>query len=214
MVFTELREQLSEHGLSAFDIQLPGEPNDVAPLEGALRVRPDATGFVLETVDYGRGYRLGAAHSETEAAELTLRYVTQVLPPERAITRGEIDDLVAPIAHHYFDVRDRASAAGEAGIVIDLPAGLPLDRFGALDGVHLFPIDTPFELRSLPPHVLRPESDLHRFVTSAPLRVGAVITPPWFGRPGGGLRFTIQEPQTGIRDVVARGDLERVQLVD
>jgi hypothetical protein len=42
------------------------------------------------------------------------------------------------------------------------------------------------------------------------VRVRAVITPPWFGRPGGGLRFTLQEPRVGIRDLVAAGVLERI----
>ena len=212
-MFAHIRCQLDELGLSVFDIQLPGEPNDVAPLEGALRLRTDASGFALETVDYGRGYLLGSAKTDAAAADLVLSYVSRPLPLERPITRAQLDDLVAPIAHHYFDLRDRATAAGDSGVVIDLPAGLPIDRLGALDGVHLYPIDTPFELRSLPPHVLRPESDVHRFVTATTVRVAAAITAPWFGRPGGGLRFTLQEPQTGIRDLVVRGSLERVRLL-
>lgn len=211
-MFPGLREQLSSFGLTPFDVQLAGEPDDVAPLEGALRLRPDASGFVLETVDYGTGFRLGTSNSEEGAAELILGYIARQMPPERRMSRDEVDALVAPIAHHYFDLRDRATAAGDAGIVIDLPRGIPVDRLGALDGVHLYPIDTPFELRSLPPHVIRPENDLRQFVTATTVRVAAVITPPWFGRPGGGLRFTLQEPLTGIRDLVVRGSLERVRV--
>ena len=54
-----LRAALRPLGLTPFDIQLPDEDTAVAPLEGALRVRADDPGFVLETVDYGRAYRPG-----------------------------------------------------------------------------------------------------------------------------------------------------------
>jgi hypothetical protein len=98
--------------------------------------------------------------------------------------------------------------------VIDLPAELPIDRIGALDGVHTYPIDTPFEFRSLPPTALRPENDVHQFLTTADVRVRAAITPPWFGRPGGGIRFTLQEPGAGVRDLVVSGQLQRIQIVE
>ena len=99
-------------------------------------------------------------------------------------------------------------------IVIDLPPDLPIDRIGALDGVHTYPIDTPFEFRSLPPTALRPENDVHKFLTAADVRVRARITPPWFGRPGGGIRFTLQQPETGIRDLVVLGLLQRIRVIE
>jgi hypothetical protein len=122
--------------------------------------------------------------------------------------------LVGRVALHYFDLRDRARAAGPRGIVLDLPPDLPVDRVGALDGVHTYPIDTPLEFRSLPPSVLRPENDAHKFVTTTAIRVGAAITPPWFGRPGGGIRFTLQKPETGIRDLVVAGALQRISVLN
>ena len=42
--------------------------------------------------------------------------------------------------------------------------------------------------------------------------VRASIVAPWFGRPGGGLRFTIADDFTGIRDLVAAGRLRRIEL--
>ena len=57
-------------------------------------------------------------------------------------------------------LRAELDAAGPDGIVIDLPPELPIDRIGALDGVHTYPIDTPLEFRSLPPTSLRPENDV------------------------------------------------------
>jgi hypothetical protein len=213
-VLNGLRAQLDALGLTPFDIQLTGEDSAVAPLEGALQVRADDAGYVLETVDYGQAFRLLTAESDSEITEAVIDYVSRPLPPVRVMSRHELDTIVGKIAVHYFDLRDRAREAGPEGIVIDLPSELPIDRIGALDGVHTYPIDTPFEFRSLPPTALRPENDVHRFLTAADVRVRAAITQPWFGRPGGGIRFTLQQPETGIRDLVVSGRLQRIQLVE
>lgn len=207
-----MREELEALGLAPFEITLPGEETAEAPLEGALQLRRDDGGFVLETVDYGTAYRLRRATSGPEAREITLEYVSRPLPPIRAMSRTELDTIVGRIAMHYVDLRDRARAASPGGIVIDLPPDLPVDRIGALDGVHTYPIDTPFEFRSLPPNSLRPENDVHKFLSTTTIRVRAAITPPWFGRPGGGIRFTLQQPETGIRDLVVAGVLQRIQV--
>jgi hypothetical protein len=211
-VLDGLRAELDGIGLTRFDIQLPGDDSAVAPLEGALRIRPEGTRFVLETVDYGEAYRLLSADSEAAIKEAAVGYVSRPLPPIRPMLRHELDTIVGKVALHYFDLRDRAREAGPHGIVIDLPPELPIDRIGALDGVHTYPIDTPFEFRSLPPTSLRPENDVHKFLTTTDVRVRALITPPWFGRPGGGLRFTLQQPETGLRDLVVSGRLQRLQL--
>jgi hypothetical protein len=213
-VLDGLRNELDALGLSRFDIQLPGEDSSVAALEGALRVRPSDAHFILETVDYGEAFRLGTAESEPEISDVVIDYVARPLPPVRAMPRQELDTIVGKIAMHYFDLRDRAREAGSQGIVIDLPPELPVDRIGALDGVHTYPIDTPFEFRSLPPTALRPENDVHKFLTAADVRVRAAITPPWFGRPGGGIRFTLQRPETGLRDLVVSGELQRIQIIE
>ena len=208
-----LRDVLRPLGLTPFDIQLPEEDSAVAPLEGALRVRADGPGWVLETVDYGRPYRLLTAGSEPEIADAVLGYVSRPLAPVRPLPRQEMDRYAARVAPHYADLQ-RQLGQEPRGFVIDLPLALPLDRIGALDGVHTYPMDTPFEHRSLPPSALRPENDVHKFLTTGQVRVLAAITPAWFGRPGGGIRFTLQEPETGLRDLVASGRLLRVQVVD
>lgn len=115
---------------------------------------------------------------------------------------------------HDIGLRDRAQAAGTRGILIDLPPGIPIDRIGALDGVHTYPINTPFEFRSPPPSTLRPENDVHKFLTTTDIRVGATITAPWFGRPGGGIRYTLLQPGVGLPDRVACGALERLMIVN
>ena len=183
-------------------------------LEGALRVRADGGRFVLETVDYGQAFRLLIVGAEPEITEAVIAYVSRPLPPVRVMPRLELDAIVDKLARHYADLRDRAGAAGPQGIVIDSPPEVPIDRIGALDGVHGYPINTPFEFRSLPPTALRPETELHRFITAADVRVRATITPPWFGRPGGGIRFTLQQPETGLRDLVVSGRLQRIQITE
>ena len=205
-----LRAALNELGLTPFDIRLPDEDPAVAPLEGALQVRADGGRFVLETVDYGRAYRLLGAGSEDEITEAVIGYVSRPLPPVRAMARPELDTLLGRVAGHYGKLLDDLRA--EQGFVVDLPPQLPLDRIGALDGVHIHPIGTPFEHRSLPPNALRPENDVHQFLTMATVRVWAAITPPWFGRPGGGIRFTLQQPETGLRDLVVSGRLQRIHV--
>jgi hypothetical protein len=206
-----LRAELDALGFSQHAVVLPGaDEGAVAPLEGALRLRPTDRGWLLETVDYGRGYVLGTAASEDEARALLLAYLSRPLPPVREVTSDELDGYAAAVSMHYFDLRDQVRDAGS--LVIDLPPQLPLDRVGALDGVQLYPLDTPVELRSLPPHALRPESGVHRFLTARPVRVAAELTPPWFGRPGGGLRFALQTPGTGIRDLVVGGALDRIRV--
>jgi hypothetical protein len=212
-VLDGLRDELDALGFTPFDIQVPGEDSAVAPLEGALRVRRDGSEFVLETIDYGEAFRLLTQKSEAEIKQAVIDYVSRPLPQVRGMSRDELDTIVGRVALHYFDLRDRAREAGPQGVVIDLPPELPIDRIGALDGVHTYPIDTPFEFRSLPPTALRPENDVHKFLTAADVRVRASITPPWFGRPGGGLRFTLQQPETGLRDLVASGRLQRIQII-
>jgi hypothetical protein len=210
VVLDGLRAALNELGLTQFDIRLPDENPPVAPLEGALQVHADGGRFILETVDYGQAFRLHDAGSEGEIKEAVVGYVSRPLPPVRAMARQELDTLRGRVAGHYATLQDDLRKAG--GFVIDLPPQLPLDRIGALDGVHTYPLGTPFEHRSLPPTALRPENDVHQFLTTAAVRVWAAITPPWFGRPGGGIRFTLQQPATGLRDLVVAGQLQRIHL--
>jgi hypothetical protein len=139
-----------------------------------------------------------------------LGYVSRPLPPSGTLTRQDVDRLTSAAAESWAELRDRASAAGS--IVLDLPPHLPLDRLGVLDGVHLFPYETPFEHRSLPPLAMTPQTRLHRFITTRPLRVAAVVALAWFGQPGGGLRLTLQAPGVGIRDLVVNGTLQRLEV--
>ena len=77
-MFEGLRDELAALGLTPFDISLSGEETAVAPLEGALRLRAADGPFVLETVDYGTGYRLLSATTESEARKMVLGYVASL----------------------------------------------------------------------------------------------------------------------------------------
>lgn len=208
---TDIRAVLDGHGLSLFDAVLPGD--EIPPLDGALHVEASTSGWALTTVDYGQHWMLGEAPTKKGAEQLLVDYVARPLGAVIKSTAAELDQTMSDDAAHYLEILDRAIAAGSPGIVIDLPPGIALDRMGALDGINLYPLGTPFEQRSLPPVIGHTEMDVHEFTTAGTVRVGVVVTPPWFGRPGGGLRFTIQEPRVGIRDLVVAGVLRRIRRV-
>ena len=130
--------------------------------------------------------------------------------PRRAPFRAaEYEALATAAAGHYAELRARLA---EGDLLITLPPELALDRIGALDGVLLFPAGTSVEARALPPTALVDGAELHRFVTAGDVLVRADLVQPWFGQPGGALRFTLAEDFRGVRDLVVAGALERVTL--
>lgn len=218
-MFEDLRHRLDERHVPARAVRLPGEdttalegaaaPEGAPALEGALAlVRADG-GFDLVTIDYGQPVRLGHADDEPAAAALLLAYLDRPLPDPRRIPSAEFRTLAATTSTGADELRQRLT---EGSLLIQLPAGLALDRIGALDGVQLFPAETSFEARSLPPTALDGAA-LHRFVTAAEVLVRVQVVAPWFGQPGGGIRFTLADDFTGIRDLVVSGALERVDVV-
>jgi hypothetical protein len=209
---TELRDRLSGLGAGPGAVILDDSDRTVPPLEGALAIRATDDGFSVVTVDYGRPVPLWRGASYAAAAEFLLAYLVRPLPSPREATTAELDALVEGAEPHYGPLRDTIIAAGAGGALIELPPGIPVDRIGALDGNLLYPLGASFESRSLPPHALRAESGLHRFVTAGIVLVRAEIAAPWFGRPGGAVRFTLADAGTGIRDLVVDGKLERLDV--
>lgn len=205
-MFADTRRQLDARGFSANEVVLPGD--DVLPLEGALEVRADEDGFALVTGDYGQAFPIASAATAEEAVGELLAYVDRVLPAPRSATAAEITDLSAAAAPHYADLVERLGSGRT--LLITLPAGLVLDRIGALDGVYLFPAGTSVEQRSLAPTSLGDGARLHRFITAADVLVHAELVAPWFGMPGGGLRFRLAEDFRGVRDLVISGALQRL----
>ncbi|WP_168209193.1 TNT domain-containing protein [Agromyces intestinalis] len=204
-MFADTRRQLDARGFSPNEVLLPGD--DVLPMEGALKVRADESGFALVTVDYGQAFPLATAATAEEAVGVLLEYVDRELPAPRTATAPELQELATAAGPHYDELAGRL---GGGSLLISLPAGLVLDRIGALDGVYLFPAGTPVERRSLPPTALRGGARLHRFTTAGDILVRAELVAAWFGQPGGGLRFRLAEDFRGIRDLVVTGALQRL----
>lgn len=208
-MFEDLRRAFAERGLGPRDLLLPGETDE--PLQGGLVLRPAGSGFELVTVDYGQAVVLRRWPTAEEASAGALEYLARPLPaPERA-NETALASVAASATGHYDELRARL--ADGTSLLIELPAGLVLDRIGALDGVQLFPSGTSVEARALPPTALVDGAALHRFITAGDVLVRAALVQPWFGQPGGGLRFTLADDYVGIRDLVVADRLRRVELI-
>lgn len=80
----------------------------------------------------------------------------------------------------------------EVGEPIVLPAGTLLDRFGPATGRVFAPDGTAYAARALPPsHLL---AGYRRYRVLAELPVWQGVSAPWFGQPGGGLRYRAVYP--------------------
>ncbi|WP_156761684.1 TNT domain-containing protein [Microbacterium karelineae] len=204
-MFETLRHELSRRLVPAAAVSLPGDENP--PMEGALRLRQDGDGWLFETVDYGTAFLLGSAEDEQQAAEIVLAYLDRPLPPLALFPPSEVDEAVAAATPHFADLRARAA---EGSLLIEIPAGVVVDRIGAIDGTMFFPYGTSYEARSLPPFgTLAEGSGRHAFLTRADILVRVEVAQPWFGQAGGGLRCTLAQDFTGIRDLLVSGSLER-----
>ena len=209
-MFDSLRQSLAQRSIASGAVILPGDSGPA--LEGALRLRQDdADGrWVLETVDYGRPFPLATADDEAAAETLLLAYLDRPLPPATVASENYVASVAAKNAPDIQDLRDRTI---EGSLLIEIPAGVAVDRIGALDGAMLAPYGTSLGERSLPPIGALPAgSAYHVFLTRRDVLVRVETVQPWFGQPGGGLRFTLAEDYVGIRDLVISGRLERVEI--
>ena len=67
-----------------------------------------------------------------------------------------------------------------------LPEGTLLDRFGPVEGRVFAPAGTLFAKRSLPPTAT---AEYRRYRVTRPVPMWQAVSAPWFGQPGGGLRY-------------------------
>lgn len=216
MTFADTRPILDQLGYTIRYVQLPGETLHEPPVEGALRiVAADSNGtgdFALEVVDYGTARRLATARGEEDATEMLRRFLNRPFPAPRDIPRHELDGLRDRAASTYPQLAQQVAQAGEHGLTIQIPAGVPVDRIGGPDGYLLHPLDTPAPNRSLPPHVAAaPET--HRYLVERPFLVTVRFVQPWFDQPGGALRFQTADPSVTVRDLVVDGSLSRLRVV-
>jgi hypothetical protein len=212
MQFAAARETLDGLGLTSQFVVLPEEVSDLPPLEGALRVTEVDGRFVLECVDYGQPRTLATAPDQDEVVARLLAYLAQPLPEPRALTRAELDQLATASREFTPELVAQVAAAPGGELLIQVPGGTALDRIGGPDGWMLNPLGASFESRSLPPFTLREPSTVHQYLVHDPLLMRVQVVQPWFGQPGGTLRFVIGDDGVGIRDLVADGVLTRLVL--
>ncbi|MBT2503038.1 TNT domain-containing protein [Curtobacterium sp. ISL-83] len=213
MTFAETRPILDQLGYTIRYVQLPGETLHEPPVEGALRiVQAEKSDYALEVVDYGTARRLALASGEDDAVEMLRRFLNRPFPAPRDIPRHELDGLRDRAGSTYPQLAQQVAQAGEQGLTIQIPAGVPVDRVGGPDGYLLHPLDTPMPARSLPPHVVAaPET--HRYLVERPFLVTVTFVRPWFDQPGGALRFQTADPSVTVRDLVVDGSLARLRVV-
>ncbi|MBF4584186.1 TNT domain-containing protein [Curtobacterium sp. VKM Ac-2865] len=214
MTFADTRPILDQLGYTIRYVQLPGETLHEPPVEGALRLVPadGADTFALEVVDYGTARRLATVRGEDDAVEMLRRFLNRPFPAPRDLPRHELDGLRDRAASTYPQLAQQVGQAGEQGLTIQIPAGVPVDRIGGPDGYLLHPLDTPLPARSLPPHVVQ-APEVHRYVVDRPFLVTVRFVQPWFDQPGGALRFQVADPSLTVRDLVVDGSLVRVRAV-
>lgn len=91
-------------------------------------------------------------------------------------------------AEHAWPPGERFPEGGhDSGEAVVLGVGEVIDRFGDPAGRVFAAESTPFARRSLPPSSA--ESGYHRYRVVRPLPVWRAVCAPWFGQPGGGVRY-------------------------
>lgn len=213
VAFSSLRANLDRSGFTSQFVALPGDVLDGPPLEGALRIEPSGTGFELQCVDYGQARVIGRAEDEDGAAEVLRAFLRRPMPAPRTISRRELGRLRDSSERYLPELADQIRSSG-GQVLIQLPPGIPVDRVGGPDGWLLNPYAASFESRALPPTALSLPSTVHPYVTTENVLVHAQITLPWFGQPGGAVRFSIAEGAETIRDLLVSGALQRIVVQD
>ncbi|HLS14315.1 MAG TPA: TNT domain-containing protein [Beutenbergiaceae bacterium] len=207
-----LRSALDRAGHPRGGVTLPGEVGD--GFEGTIDVvRYSARHYGLQLSDYGQHEFLAEFPSEAQACQAAWTYLTTPIPAPTPIGVGELQQRAQGAQHAYADLHRRLVHAGPGGIVTNLAAGVPFDRIGVLDGLYFFAWNTPWPQRALPDSAHGPGAQQIVLMATAPVEAQAEIVPAWFGQPGGGIRFRVQAPGRGIRDLVRGGVLLQVQPV-
>lgn len=200
-----VRRELQIRSIPEGSVLLPTEQHPA--WEGALTVTEASDGgWTIATVDYGRPRLLLRRTNRDDIVTALYQYLLTPLPPALTLSAEEREDRVAAATVHLVDLAARVRESGD--LIVGVPAGVLLDRIGALDGYLLYPSDTSYEARALPPHVLR--QPLQTVMTLQDVRVRATVTRPWFGQPGGGLRLELENQAMGVRDLVREGQLQQI----
>lgn len=211
MTFQQLRSDLDDRGFGPELVVLPGDPPTGPLVEGELRVVEIDGGYQLHCTDYGQARIIATAPNEERISSALLSFLDRPVPVPMAMAQPEVDAIESRLAPYYPELRGQIAARGGVSL-IQLPPGVLADRIGALDGWLLNQLNASFESRSLPPTALRQPSGVHQFVTEATVLVQASIVQPWFGQPGGAIRYTIADTSLTVRDLLVEGSLRRITV--
>lgn len=212
MTFQQLRAELDGRGFVPELVTLPNDPPHGPVAEGALRVIETPNGYEVQCVDYGRPRTVASAPDAQSVAESLLAFLDRPIPAALSMAPTEVTAIESRLAPFYPPLREQILTNEVGAILIQLPPGVLVDRIGAMDGWLLNPLNSSFESRSLPPTALREPSTVHQFVTEATVLVQASIVQPWFGQPGGAVRYTVADEPLTVRDLLVEGSLRQISV--
>lgn len=209
--FTALREALTSAGFATGGVALPDE--EQTPFEGCVAVvRHSTAHYSMQVADYGHHEFLAEYAEEEHVSRAVWDYLHQPLPHPTAMSWAEIEQRARAAGGAYADLHHRLAQEGPGGIITNLAAGVPFDRYGVLDGLFFYPWGTPWPQRSLPQTAHGPGAAQVILMAPAPVEVHAQIVPAWFSQPGGGIRFRVEGARhQGLRDLVRTGVLLQIQ---
>ena len=206
----QLRAGLDQWGHPRGGVVLPGDRPEEA-FEGTVEVvRYGPRHYGVQVADFGQHVLLGEYETERAACDMAWQYLTAPMPPPVPVAAAELQARLTAARDSLAELASRVSAAGPGGMITNLATGLPYDRLGTVDGLYFYVWNTPWEQRSLPPSAWGPGAAQVTFVAAQAVEVQAEIAPGWFGQPGGGLRFHVEEPARGVRELVRSGVLRPV----
>lgn len=204
----QLRRALDSAGVPRGAVVLPGEE---IGFEGRVEVvRYGAHHYGLRVADYGQHVLLGEYYTEQEACTAAWQHVCAPLPAPVPVSAADLHARLGRAQEHIGALHRRVAAAGPGGMMTNLAAGLPYDRLGGMDGLYFYLWNSPWEQRSLPDTAWAPGAAQLVFVAARSVEVQVELAPAWFDQPGGALRFHVEPPARGVRDLLRSGVLTPV----
>lgn len=129
--FHDLRVHLDRRGYSPELISLPTDPTGIQQVEGGLRVIETSIGFEFVCVNYGYR-RLIETTPDREGIEDAVRaFIARPQPPTLEVPRDEFDLISSRLAPFYPPLVEQIRFAPNGVSLIQLPAGVLVDRIGA-----------------------------------------------------------------------------------
>lgn len=191
MDVTTLLDDLRRAGIRADDFEVVDQTTPAR--EGGLFLARDVDQWLLGCRERGALVVDSAWYDEDTACTEAYGRLTAPLPDPLLLDAASVAEGTERAAATAQAVRD------QPGSPAVLPAGCLVDRFGGDHGRSLFVAGTPYAERSLPPELLdgtRVDLGLRTFLVRDDVPVVAGTVAPWFGQPGGAVRFDLAGSDT------------------